>query len=217
MNVILLGPPGAGKGTQAAHICEKFDIPQISTGDMLRAAVVAGTPIGLKAKKVIDAGGLVSDDIIIAIVKERIQSQDCKNGYLLDGFPRTIAQADSLKTQGININYVVEVQVPDEDIVIRMSGRRVHLASGRTYHIDFNPPIVQNKDDLTGEDLIQRVDDNEDIVRDRLSIYHQQTQPLVNYYSDNALEGNSGTKFHAISGVGTLDEVETRINAALES
>ena len=217
MNVILLGPPGAGKGTQASHICEKFNIPQISTGDMLRAAVVAGTPIGLKAKKVIDTGSLVSDDIIISLVKERIQSPDCKNGYLLDGFPRTIAQADSLKTQGININYVVEVQVPDEDIVIRMSGRRVHLASGRTYHIDFNPPIVQNKDDLTGEDLIQRVDDNEDIVRDRLSIYHQQTQPLVNYYSDDALEENSGTKFHAISGVGTLDEVKTRINAALES
>jgi len=217
MNIILLGPPGAGKGTQAAHICEKFNIPQISTGDMLRAAVVAGTTIGLKAKKVIDAGGLVSDDIIIALVKERIQSQDCKNGYLLDGFPRTIKQADSLKTQGINIDYVVEVQVPDEDIVIRMSGRRVHLDSGRTYHIVFNPPNVQNKDDLTGEDLIQRVDDNEDIVRDRLSIYHQQTQPLVNYYSDDTLEENSGTKFHTISGVGTLDEVKTRINDALES
>ena len=217
MNVILLGPPGAGKGTQAAHICEKFNIPQISTGDMLRAAVIAGTEIGLEAKKVIDSGGLVSDDIIIALVKERIQSPDCKNGYLLYGFPRTIAQADSLKTQGINIDYVVEVQVPDENIVIRMSGRRVHLDSGRTYHIDFNPPIVQNKDDLTGEDLIQRVDDNEDIVRDRLSIYHQQTQPLVNYYSDDALEENSGTKFHAISGVGTLDEVKTRINTALES
>jgi len=217
MNVILLGPPGAGKGTQASQICEKFNIPQISTGDMLRAAVVAGTEIGLKAKKVIDAGSLVSDDIIIALVKERIQSPDCKNGYLLDGFPRTIAQADSLRTQGININYVVEVQVPDEDIVVRMSGRRVHLASGRTYHIDFNPPIVQNKDDLTGEDLIQRVDDKEEIVRDRLSIYHQQTQPLVNYYSDDALEENSGTKFHAISGVGTLDEVKARINAALES
>ena len=217
MNVILLGPPGAGKGTQAAHICEKFNIPQISTGDMLRAAVIAGTEIGLEAKKVIDAGGLVSDDIIIALVKERIQSPDCKNGYLLDGFPRTITQANSLKTQSINIDYVVEVQVPDEDIVIRMSGRRVHLNSGRTYHIDFNPPIVQNKDDLTGEDLIQRVDDNEEIVRDRLSIYHQQTQPLVNYYSDDALEENSGTKFHAISGVGTLDEVKTRINTALES
>ena len=217
MNVILLGPPGAGKGTQAAHICEKFNIPQISTGDMLRAAVIAGTEIGLEAKKVIDAGGLVSDDIIIALVKERIQLPDCKNGYLLDGFPRTIAQADSLKTQGINIDYVVEVQVPDEDIVIRMSGRRVHLDSGRTYHIDFNPPIVQNKDDLTGEDLIQRVDDNEGIVRDRLSIYHQQTQPLVDYYSEQALEENSGTKFQAISGVGTLDEVKTRIIAALES
>ena len=217
MNVILLGPPGAGKGTQATHICEKFNIPQISTGDMLRAAVIAGTEIGLEAKKVIDAGGLVSDDIIIALVKERIQSPDCKNGYLLDGFPRTIAQADSLRTQGININYVVEVQVPDEDIVIRMSGRRVHLNSGRTNHIDFNQPIVQKKDDLTGEDLIQRVDDKEEIVRDRLSIYHQQTQPLVNYYSDDALEENSGTKFHAISGIGTLDEVKTRINAALES
>ena len=217
MNVILLGPPGAGKGTQAAHICEKFDIPQISTGDMLRAAVVAVTPIGLKAKKVIDAGGLVSDDIIIAIVKERIKSQDCKNGYLLDGFPRTVAQADSLKLEGIKIDYVVEVQVPDEDIVVRMSGRRVHLASGRTYHIAFNPPILQNKDDLTGEDLIQRVDDNEDIVRDRLGIYHQQTQPLANYYSKDALEGNSGTKFHTISGVGTLDEVKIRINTALES
>jgi len=217
MNVILLGAPGAGKGTQAAHICEKFGISQISTGDMLRATVAAGTPIGLKAKKVIDAGGLVSDDIIIAIVKERIKSQDCKNGYLLDGFPRTVVQADSLKLEGIKIDYVVEVQVPDEDIVVRMSGRRVHLASGRTYHIAFNPPIVQNKDDLTGEDLIQRVDDNEDIVRDRLGIYHQQTQPLVNYYSEDALEDNSGTKFHAISGVGTLDEVKTRINTALES
>ena len=217
MNIILLGPPGAGKGTQAAHICEKFNIPQISTGDMLRAAVVAGTTIGLKAKKIIDEGGLVSDDIIIELVKERIQSQDCKNGYLLDGFPRTIAQADSLKSEGIRIDYVVEFQVPDEDIVVRMSGRRVHLASGRTYHIAFNPPIVENKDDLTGEYLIQRVDDNEDIVRDRLSIYHQQTQPLVDYYSEEALGDNSVTKFHTISGVGTLDEVKTRINIALES
>ncbi len=217
MNVILLGPPGAGKGTQAAHICEKFNIPQISTGDMLRAAVVAGTTIGLKAKKVIDEGSLVPDDIIIALVKERIQSQDCKNGYLLDGFPRTITQADALKSEDIKIDYVVEVQVPDEDIVVRMSGRRVHLPSGRTYHIAFNPPIVKNKDDLTGEDLIQRVDDNEEIVRERLSIYHQQTQPLVDYYSEQALEENSVTKFHTISGVGTLDEVKIRINAALES
>ena len=217
MNVILLGPPGAGKGTQAAHICEKFNIPQISTGDMLRAAVVAGTTIGLKAKKVIDVGGLISDDVIIALVQERIQLQDCNNGYLLDGFPRTIAQAESLKLEGIKIDYVVEVQVPDEDIVVRMSGRRVHLASGRTYHIVFNPPIVKDKDDLTGEDLIQRVDDNEDIVRDRLGIYHRQTQPLVNYYSKDALEDNSGTKFQAINGVGTLDEVKKRINTALES
>ena len=217
MNVILLGPPGAGKGTQAAHICEKFNIPQISTGDMLRAAVVAGTPIGLKAKKVIDEGSLVSDDIIIELVKERIQSQDCKNGYLFDGFPRTIAQADALKLEGIKIDYVVEVQVPDEDIVVRMSGRRVHLSSGRTYHIVFNPPNEQNKDDLTGDDLIQRVDDKEEIVRDRLSIYHEQTQPLVNYYSEVALKHNSVTKFYAISGVGTLDEVKTRINKVLES
>ena len=217
MNVILLGPPGAGKGTQAAHICEKFNIPQISTGDMLRAAVVARTPIGLKAKKVIDEGSLVSDDIIIALVKERIQSQDCKNGYLFDGFPRTIAQADALKLEGIKIDYVVEVQVPDEDIVVRMSGRRVHLSSGRTYHIVFNPPNVENKDDLTGDDLIQRVDDKEDIVRDRLSIYHQQTQPLVNYYSEVALKHNSVTKFYAISGVGTLDEVKERITSVLTS
>ena len=217
MNIILLGPPGAGKGTQASHICEKFNIPQISTGDMLRAAVVARTPIGLKAKKVIDEGNLVSDDIIIELVKERIQSQDCKNGYLFDGFPRTIAQADALKLEGIKIDYVVEVQVPDEDIVVRMSGRRVHLSSGRTYHIVFNPPNVKNKDDLTGDDLIQRVDDQEEIVRDRLSIYHEQTQPLVNYYREVAVKHNSVTKFYAISGVGTLDEVKTRINAALES
>jgi len=217
MNIILLGPPGAGKGTQASHICEKFNIPQISTGDMLRAAVVAKTPIGLKAKKVIDEGNLVSDDIIIELVKERIQSQDCKNGYLFDGFPRTIAQADALKLEDIKIDYVVEVQVPDEDIVVRMSGRRVHLSSGRTYHIVFNPPNVENKDDLTGDDLIQRVDDQEEIVRDRLSIYHEQTQPLVNYYREVALKHNSVTKFYAISGVGTLDEVKKRINAALES
>jgi len=217
MNVILLGPPGAGKGTQASHICEKFNIPQISTGDMLRAAVVARTAIGLKAKKVIDEGNLVSDDIIIELVKERIQSQDCKNGYLFDGFPRTIAQADALKLEGIKIDYVVEVQVPDEDIVVRMSGRRVHLSSGRTYHIVFNPPNVENKDDLTGDDLIQRVDDQEEIVRGRLSIYHEQTQPLVNYYREVALRHNSVTKFYAISGVGTLDEVKTRINKVLES
>ena len=217
MNVILLGPPGAGKGTQASHICEKFNMPQISTGDMLRAAVTAGTSIGLKAKKVIDAGNLVSDDIIIALVKERIQLPDCKNGYLLDGFPRTITQADSLKLEGIEIDYVVEVQVPDEDIVIRMSGRRVHLSSGRTYHIKFNPPNLEDKDNLTGEDLIQRIDDEESIVRGRLKIYHKQTEPLVRYYSDDANDDTTGTKFITINGVGSLDEVKERITSALIS
>lgn len=217
MNIILLGPPGAGKGTQAAHICEKFNIPQISTGDMLRAAVNAGTKIGIEAKKVIDAGNLVSDDIIISLVKERIESQDCNNGYLLDGFPRTITQADSLKLEDIKIDYVLDVQVPDEDIVTRMSGRRVHLASGRTYHIAFNPPNLEGKDDLTGEDLIQRVDDDEDIVRGRLKIYHKKTEPLVQYYKTDALDTNTGTKFIAINGVGSLDEVKERITSALVS
>ena len=217
MNIILLGPPGAGKGTQAAHICEKFNIPQISTGDMLRAAVNAGTKIGIEAKKVIDAGNLVSDDIIISLVKERIESQDCNNGYLLDGFPRTITQADSLKLEDIKIDYVLDVQVPDEDIVTRMSGRRVHLASGRTYHIAFNPPNLEGKDDLTGEDLIQRVDDDEDIVRGRLKIYHKQTEPLVQYYKTDALDTNTGTKFIAINGIGSLDEVKERITSALVS
>ena len=217
MNIILLGPPGAGKGTQAAHICEKFNIPQISTGDMLRAAVNAGTKIGIEAKKVIDAGNLVSDDIIISLVKERIESQDCNNGYLLDGFPRTITQADSLKLEDIKIDYVLDVQVPDEDIVTRMSGRRVHLASGRTYHIAFNPPNLEGKDDLTGEDLIQRVDDDEDIVRGRLKIYNKKTEPLVQYYKADALDTNTGTKFIAINGVGSLDEVKERITSALVS
>ena len=217
MNVILLGPPGAGKGTQAAHICEKFNIPQISTGDMLRAAVNAGTSIGLEAKKTIDAGNLVPDEIIIALVKERVQSKDCSNGYLLDGFPRTINQADALKLQGIKIDYVVEVKVPDDDIVVRMSGRRVHLPSGRTYHIAFNPPTLEGKDNLTGEDLIQRVDDDENIVRGRLKIYHKQTEPLVKYYRDDAKIAASGSKFIAISGVGSLDEVKDRITSALIS
>ena len=217
MNIILLGPPGAGKGTQAAHICEKFNIPQISTGDMLRAAVNAGTKIGIEAKKVIDAGELVSDDIIISLVKERIESQDCNNGYLLDGFPRTITHADSLKLEDIKIDYVLDVQVPDEDIVTRMSGRRVHLPSGRTYHIDFNPPNFEGKDDLTGEDLIQRVDDDENIVRGRLKIYHKKTEPLVQYYKVDALDTNTGTKFIAINGVGSLDKVKERITSALVS
>jgi adenylate kinase len=217
MNIILLGPPGAGKGTQAAHICEKFNIPQISTGDMLRAAVKAGTPLSIEAKKVMDHGGLVSDDIIIGLVKERIQQSDCENGYLLDGFPRTIGQADALKEQGIAIDHVIEIQVPDEDIVARMSGRRVHLASGRTYHVTFNPPRVDGKDDQTGEPLIQRVDDLDEIVRDRLGVYHEQTQPLVDYYSDDALESPTGIKFSVVSGVGALYEVKQRISEALDS
>ena len=217
MNVILLGPPGAGKGTQAAHICEKFNIPQISTGDMLRAAVEEESLIGIKAKKIIEAGNLVSDDIIIALVKDRIQLPDCKNGYLFDGFPRTIPQADSLKLEGIIINYVVEVKVPDDDIVIRMSGRRVHLASGRTYHIAFNPPSEMGKDDLTGEKLIQRIDDDEDIVRGRLRIYHKQTEPLVKYYSDDAKNSKTITKFIALNGIGSLEEVKERITSALIS
>ena len=217
MNIILLGPPGAGKGTQAAHICEKFNIPQISTGDMLRAAVNAGSPVGLEAKKTIDAGNLVPDELIISLVKERIHLPDCHNGYLLDGFPRTINQADALKLEGIKINYCVEVKVPDDDIVERMSGRRVHLSSGRTYHVKFNPPQVAGKDDITGGELIQRVDDNEAIVRGRLKIYHQQTEPLVKYYCTDANSPETGTKFIAINGVGTLEEVKDRISTALLS
>jgi adenylate kinase len=217
MNIILLGPPGAGKGTQATHICEKFSIPQISTGDMLRAAVKAGTPLGIAAKQVMDHGGLVSDDIIIGLVKERIQEPDCENGYLLDGFPRTIGQADALKAEGVAIDHVIEIQVPDEDIVARMSGRRLHSASGRTYHVVFNPPRVKGKDDQTGEPLIQRADDLEEIVRDRLGVYHEQTQPLVDYYSDDALNNSSGLIFSVVSGVGALYEVKQRISEALDS
>ena len=217
MNIILLGPPGAGKGTQAAHICEKFNIPQISTGDMLRAAVNSGSPVGLEAKKTIDAGNLVPDELIISLVKERIHLPDCHNGYLLDGFPRTINQADALKIEGIKINYCVEVKVPDDEIVERMSGRRVHLSSGRTYHIKFNPPKQADKDDITGGELIQRVDDNEQIVRGRLKIYHKQTEPLVNYYRTDADNAETGTKFVAINGVGSLEEVKDRISTALVS
>jgi len=217
MNVILLGPPGAGKGTQAAHICEKFNIPQVSTGDMLRAAVNSGSPVGLEAKKTIDAGKLVPDDLIIALVKDRIQLPDCHNGYLLDGFPRTLNQANALKLEGIKIDYCVEVKVPDDDIVVRMSGRRVHLSSGRTYHVKFNPPIEKGKDDITGGELIQRVDDNEEIVRSRLKIYHKQTEPLVKYYRNDAGESVTGTKFITINGVGTLEEVKDRITTALTS
>ena len=217
MNVILLGPPGAGKGTQAAHICEKVNIPQVSTGDMLRAAVNSGSPVGLEAKKTIDAGKLVPDNLIIALVKDRIQLPDCHNGYLLDGFPRTLNQANALKLEGIKIDYCVEVKVPDDNIVVRMSGRRVHLSSGRTYHVRFNPPIEKDKDDITGGELIQRVDDNEDIVRGRLKIYHKQTEPLVKYYRNDSDEPETGTKFITINGVGTLEEVKDRITTALMS
>jgi len=217
MNIILLGPPGAGKGTQAGHICEKFDIPQIATGDMLRAAVKIESPLGIEAKKVMDSGALVSDEIIIGLVKERINSPDCINGFIFDGFPRTIVQAEALKKEGVRIDYVIEIQVPDEDIVARISGRRIHLASGRTYHITFNPPAVSGKDNQTGEDLIHRADDYEDIVRERLGIYHEQTQPLVDYYSEENEEYISSAKFIAISGVGTLNEVSDRILTTLKS
>ena len=183
MKLILLGAPGAGKGTQANYIKEKFNIPQISTGDMLRAAVKAGTPLGVAAKKIMDAGGLVSDDIIINLVKERIKESDCANGFLFDGFPRTLPQAEAMKQAGVEIDYVVEVDVDDSEIVQRMSGRRVHTASGRTYHIKFNPPKVEGKDDVTGENLVQRADDTEETVKKRLQVYHEQTKPLVNYYS----------------------------------
>ncbi len=217
MNIILLGPPGAGKGTQASHICENFDIPQISTGDMLRAAVKKESPLGIEAKKVMDSGGLVSDEIIIGLVKERINVPDCKNGFIFDGFPRTIVQADALQKEGIRIDYVIEIQVPDEDIVARISGRRIHLASGRIYHITFNPPATSGKDDQTGEDLIHRADDYEDIVRERLGIYHEQTQPLVDYYSEKNEQYISSSKFIAISGVGSLNEVSDRVLTALKS
>ena len=192
MRLILLRAPGAGKGTQAAFIKEHFNIPQISTGDMLRAAVKAGTPLGIEAKKVMDAGGLVSDDIIISLVKERLKQPDCAHGYLFDGFPRTLPQADAMKDADVAIDYVLEIDVPDEAIIERMSGRRVHQSSGRTYHVKFNPPKVAGKDDVTGEDLIQRDDDREETVRKRLKVYHDQTKLLVGYYNDWANSGRAG-------------------------
>ncbi|WP_421621380.1 adenylate kinase [Alkalilimnicola ehrlichii] len=217
MKVILLGPPGAGKGTQAAGICERFDIPQISTGDMLRAAVKAGTPLGQQAKKVMDAGELVSDDIIMGLVKERIAEPDCANGFLFDGFPRTIAQAEGLKAEGINVDAVVEIQVPDEDIVQRMAGRRVHPGSGRVYHVEHNPPKEEGKDDVTGEPLVQRDDDQEETVRKRLRVYHEQTQPLVEYYSEWAAKGGDGApRYIVIKGVGSVDDIRNRILSELE-
>jgi adenylate kinase len=215
--MILLGGPGAGKGTQANYIKEKFGIPQISTGDMLRAHVKAGSELGVAAKKIMDAGGLVSDDIIIGMVKERLTQDDCKNGYLFDGFPRTIPQAEAMKAAGVPIDYVVEIDVADEEIVKRMSGRRVHVASGRTYHVVFNPPKVAGKDDETGEDLIQRDDDKEETVKKRLDIYHAQTEPLVKYYSDWSASGVAGApKCVKIAGVGKVDQIRDAIFAALK-
>jgi len=212
MRVILLGAPGAGKGTQANYIKEKFSIPQISTGDMLRAAVKAGTPLGISAKKIMDAGGLVSDEIIINLVKERIKEADCANGFLFDGFPRTIPQAQAMKDAGIKIDFVVEIDVADKEIITRMSGRRVHLASGRTYHVVFNPPKVEGKDDITGEELVQRPDDVEDTVVKRLNVYHDQTKPLVEYYSAWQKSGtaNAPQVVH-VPGVGDVNAIRDRI------
>ncbi|MBK7686194.1 MAG: adenylate kinase [Rhodocyclaceae bacterium] len=216
MRLILLGPPGAGKGTQAGFITEKFGIPQISTGDMLRAAVKAGTPLGIAAKKIMDAGGLVSDDIIIGLVKERMTAADCAKGYLLDGFPRTIVQAEALKTAGVGVDYVLEIAVADSEIVTRMSGRRVHLGSGRTYHIKFNPPKVEGKDDVTGEDLIQRKDDEVETVSKRLEIYHSQTSPLITYYQAWAKTGEAvAPKYRRVEGVGSVDEIRAKVFGAL--
>jgi len=218
MRIILLGGPGAGKGTQAAYITEKYNIPQISTGDMLRAHVKTGSELGVAAKKIMDAGGLVSDDIIMGMVQERITQDDCANGYLFDGFPRTIPQADALKAGGVEVDAVVEISVDDSEIIRRMSGRRVHLASGRTYHVVFNPPKEEGKDDQTGEALIQRDDDQEDTVRARLNVYHEQTEPLIAYYTDYA---NSGTEnsptYVEVDGIGGVDEIRDRIFSGLKA
>jgi len=216
MRLILLGAPGAGKGTQAAFICQRFGIPQISTGDMLRAAVKAGTQLGLAAKKVMDSGSLVSDEIILGLVKERIAQPDCANGFLFDGFPRTIVQAEALKSGGIKLDFVVEIDVPDSAIIERMSGRRVHVASGRTYHVRFNPPQVAGIDDVTGEALIQRVDDEEETVRKRLAVYAAQTRPLVEYYQRWAASGDpEAPAYRKISGTGSVEEITARALAAL--
>ncbi|MBN8507634.1 MAG: adenylate kinase [Burkholderiales bacterium] len=216
MRLILLGAPGAGKGTQAAQICAKYGIPQISTGDMLRAAVKAGTPLGLAAKKVMDAGTLVSDDIIVGLVKERLQQADCANGFLFDGFPRTIPQAEAMKAAGVRLDVVLEIDVPDEAIIERMGGRRAHLPSGRTYHVKYNPPKVPGKDDVTGEDLVQRDDDKEETVRKRLQVYQAQTRPLVDYYAAWAATGDAqAPRYRKIDGTGSVDEITARAFAAL--
>jgi adenylate kinase len=214
--MILLGAPGAGKGTQAAFICQKFGIPQISTGDMLRAAVKAGTPLGLAAKKVMDSGALVSDDIIIGLVKERIAQPDCASGFLFDGFPRTIPQAEAMRAAGVKLDAVLEIDVPDTAIIERMSGRRAHLPSGRTYHIKFNPPKVDGIDDVTGEPLVQRADDAEDTVRNRLQVYQAQTRPLVDYYQRWAASGDTAApRYERIDGTGAVDAITARAFAAL--
>jgi adenylate kinase len=216
MRLILLGAPGAGKGTQATFICQKYGIPQISTGDMLRAAVKAGTPLGLEAKSVMESGGLVSDDLIINLVKERIAQADCANGFLFDGFPRTIPQADAMKAAGVKLDYVLEIDVPFEAIIERMSGRRSHPASGRTYHVKFNPPQVEGQDDVTSEPLIQREDDKEETVKKRLEVYSAQTRPLVDYYSQWAHnDAAAAPKYRAISGMGSVDDITTRAFEAL--
>ncbi len=217
MRIILLGAPGAGKGTQATFIKEHFNIPQISTGDMLRAAVKAGTPLGLEAKSHMDSGGLVPDEVIIGLVSERIKEADCVNGFLFDGFPRTIPQADAMKSAGVIIDYVVEIDVPDSAIVERMSGRRSHPASGRTYHVKFNPPKVTGKDDVTGEDLVQRDDDKEETVLKRLEVYHSQTKPLVDYYANWAAGGKAGAPKHVkVNGIDDMNAIRDNIFAALK-
>jgi len=217
MRLILLGPPGAGKGTQAQFITDRFGIPQISTGDMLRAAIKAGTPLGVAAKKIMDAGQLVSDDIVTALVKERLAQPDCASGYLFDGFPRTLPQADAMKSAGVAIDFVLEIDVPDDEIIARMGGRRVHLVSGRTYHVRFNPPKVADRDDVTGEPLIQRDDDRADTVRKRLEVYHAQTRALVDYFTRWAATGDPrAPQYRRISGVGSVDEIRARAFAALK-
>jgi len=216
MKIILLGGPGAGKGTQANYIKDRYNIPQISTGDMLRAAVKAGTPLGIEAKKVMDAGGLVSDDIILGLIDERIQEDDCANGFLFDGFPRTLEQAEALKLK-VAVDAVVEIDVDDAEIIKRMSGRRVHVASGRTYHVVFNPPRVEGKDDETGEDLIQRDDDQQETVKNRLDVYHEQTEPLIDYYSSWAEKGGEGSpKYIKINGIGQVEEIRDQIFEQLD-
>ena len=213
MRLILLGAPGAGKGTQAQYLTEKYNIPQISTGDMLRAAVKAQTPLGIEAKKVMDAGGLVSDDIIIGLVKERIKEDDCQKGFLFDGFPRTIPQAEALIDNHVEIDFVVEINVDDSEIVSRMSGRRVHETSGRTYHIEYNPPKVEGKDDVTGDDLVQRVDDQEETVKKRLEVYHSQTKPLIGFYQNLSA---SDVKYVKVEGVGSVTDIRDAVFSALE-